>query len=166
MRYSVRTLLILIAVLGLLFARIAHVRRMAAFHRGEVTRRVQKLATMVSLTMDSGDPKDFLPCVVDYAKYDSDYEVNPWYNPWDVEEDGHPVAEEWKAAVYHQAMANLYERWIYLFRPVPRITIVAASSPKAELKREKAKIVYRRTDYFPNYALRFGAQPTLKQQAQ
>jgi hypothetical protein len=132
MRYRVRTLLIVVTLGCVIFARVAHMRQMAAFHRSEVAKLVQRFSKVVRL-----DPELVLWDVKSYAKCDSDFEVNPWNNPWDLEEGDDPRVRDWTAAVYHKTMASAYDRALIL--PVPRIKLITSDSPKAELARRRSR---------------------------
>src|SRR5688572_3606482 len=132
MQFRLRTLLILMTVACVLLARFAHVRNMAAFHRREAARLSQRFATIVRL-----NPEWVWEDVERYANYDSNLIVNPWNNPWDLEDDDDERVLDWKNAVYHKAMAMAYERAVIF--PVPRLTVVASDSPEAEVKRLRAR---------------------------
>lgn len=107
-------------------------RQMAAFHRREVAALVQRFSKVVNQT-----PEWVLSDVKTYAKYDSDFEINPWNNPWDLEDGDDPLVTDWIAAVYHETMAKAYDRALIL--PVPTIRLIASDSPKAELTRRRSK---------------------------
>jgi hypothetical protein len=126
MRYRLRSLLILTALLGVVFARLAHVQHKMAFHRRESAKAAQRVAKMV------GDASENVMSYVPiFAKYDSEFKVNPWGNPWDLESE--ELAVDWKQAVYHEATAVACSRaWLL---PARTITIESASSRAANAAR-------------------------------
>src|SRR5438477_4528280 len=132
MRYRLRTLLIGLTMLCVVLARVAYIRRMATFHRSETTKLVERLSRQTQQT-----PEWIISFVQLHAKWDAEFEVNPWSNPFDLERDSDPCVEEWTQAVYHEAMAKAYE--CALIRPVPRITLVGINSPKAIAARSRYK---------------------------
>jgi len=144
MRYNLRTLLITVGILGAVFARIGYTSRMAAIHR---TRAAIAIQRMSASTGES--PELVADWLAPYARYDSQFRVNPWGNPWDMETDD--LAKDLKDAVYHTAMANAYER--YLLLPFPRITIEPVSSPAALKARSLPPDLMRSSDKLPAYAL-------------
>jgi hypothetical protein len=131
-RYKLRTLLILLTVACVLLARVSYVRRMAAFHHGEATRLIERLSTRVQTP-----PDWIMGWMQDYTKWDTEFEVNPWHNPFDIEQIDCPGIEEWTQAVYHEAMSHAYERALLL--PVPRLALVKIDAPKAVAVRSRYK---------------------------
>src|SRR5437763_719531 len=131
MRYGLRTLFIAVTFACIFFARIAYIHQMAATHRTEMAKRVERLSKQVKVT-----PEWIISDLQPYAKWDSENEVNPWANPFDIERDCDPGVEDWTQAVFHQAMARAYDR--ALISHVPRITLVAIDSPKAVAARSRS----------------------------
>src|SRR5436305_14152922 len=105
MRYGIRTLAVIITVLAALFARLGYSVRMAALHRDSAASAVRRLP----IHTDEA-PDVVADLLARHANCDSEFRVNPWGNPWDLETDD--VARDLKDAVYHTAMANLHEHYL------------------------------------------------------
>src|SRR4051812_43500481 len=128
MRYRLRTLMIVLAICCVIFARVSYLRRMAAFHHREATIRIEQLSRQVQAPVDL-----IMDWMQPYSKWDSEFEVNPWNNPFDIEQIGCPGIEEWTQAVYHEAMSHAYERSLLL--PVPKLKLVKINALKAVAAR-------------------------------
>jgi hypothetical protein len=137
MRISIRTILILTAIAGVIFARISHLRRMAAYHRWESAIAAQRVSSLVGESYG-----DVCHWARKYGNPDADGNVNPWGNPWDLETED--LAKDWKGAVYHEAMASAFDRSMLL--PVAQITLEPVDSPAAERARRPRKWPFPRFD--------------------
>jgi hypothetical protein len=72
--------LIVVTLARVFFARLAYVRQIAAFHRQDVVTLVHRFSRVVNQT-----PDWVIADVNRYAKYDFEFDVNPWNNPWDLD---------------------------------------------------------------------------------
>jgi hypothetical protein len=103
MRYRLRTLLILIAIGGTLFARIGYLKRWVDFHRREAAIRI----TQIAKNCDRNSTE------IAKALHDNVIEQSrDWSDVRASSKDGQ--GQDLNAsAYYHEAMASRYERAIY-----------------------------------------------------
>jgi hypothetical protein len=121
MRFRLRTLLILMAVAGLLFTRIGYLKRMADFHRREVAR----IGGSISVA-EREDEGQVAASIKELAEGDTELVVGTmtdslWMGRvgvYDKDMTGRLVkdaatAESWREAAVHQVIANRYDRACY-----------------------------------------------------
>jgi hypothetical protein len=101
MRFRLCTLLIVLAISGAIFARIGYLTRMAEFHRREATAGFSRLAREFGES-----PERWVPYEVEAVRY---WERDP--QTWQMIRDN--PAHYYVSAIYHQILADRYERAIY-----------------------------------------------------
>ena len=111
LRYKLRTLFIVVGLLGLVCARIAYLKRMSDYHRAEG----EKLMDAMALTDEEGRPIRYRIHIYSHGgtgltAYSDGAEVPvPSYD----RDMSYPEARQWQAAMSHQTTAHKYERAMY-----------------------------------------------------
>jgi hypothetical protein len=101
LRYRLRTLMIVLALCGAIFARIGYIKRMAEFHRREATAGFSRLAREFGES-----PEQIVPMQVQAVR---DCEGDP--STWQLIRES--PSYYYVSACYHQILADRYERAIY-----------------------------------------------------
>jgi hypothetical protein len=119
MRYSLRTLLIVVTLTALVFARIGYLKRIAYFHQREAERIAINIA---AVERDSiAEVQRAIQRLADGRPAPNDklgsgnaavfgYGLN-------VRAIRLEAANDWRRAIWHKAMANEYDRDIFRLRP-------------------------------------------------
>jgi len=103
MRFRLRTLMIVLAAGGVLFARVGYLKRMAAFHRREASARIARIANNCDLSVAE---------VAKTVRENVDEKAREWSDVRHSSRDG--LGTDLNASAYfHEAMADRYERACY-----------------------------------------------------
>jgi hypothetical protein len=122
-RYRLRTLLILMAVAGVVFARVAYLKQWRDFHRREVAKLVE------SIRIAEGEDRQIADSVNDFAiagraiGFGNDLTQTKfgitngplvrWIKDSRTLEKDFATFEIWERAIHHQALANCYDEAMY-----------------------------------------------------
>jgi hypothetical protein len=101
MRYRLRTLLILLALVAVVFARIAYLKQKGEFHRREASLHIARLASM-------GTPRSDIERTVAYDIAQPEL----WQRAIRRPLDGAPF-DDWELTYFHEIMAQRYEQGVY-----------------------------------------------------
>src|SRR5262245_36212002 len=74
MRFRLRTLMIVITIICVCLARVAYVQRLAVFHRKQRDTSIEYCAQFLHES-----PEGVRAWLPQYARYGSDFKVNPWF---------------------------------------------------------------------------------------
>jgi hypothetical protein len=115
MRYRLRTLLIVLAVASVVFARIAYLKQKRDFHAMEVAKLVEAIRVV------EGDDGQIMESIRQLAETDTEVEkgTDPSrtkvgvYNGLSVRWIKESEFETWKKAIRQQAIANRFQRAMY-----------------------------------------------------
>jgi hypothetical protein len=118
MRYRLRTLLILMAIAGLLFARVAYLKRMGDVHRREIARLLPNIVAAEGENHETIAASIDQLAAGDTALVVGNLEVGPAQprvGVYDKDMTGRLVKDEatadaWREVVRHQVIANRYDR--------------------------------------------------------
>jgi len=102
MRFRLRTLMIVLAIAGLLFARIGYLKRMATFHRGEASSRITQIAKNCDLNVTE---------VAKTVRKNVSEQERDWGDVRQSSKDGQG-SDLNASAYFHEMMAERYERAI------------------------------------------------------
>jgi len=115
-RYKLRTLLIVMAVAGVVFARVAYLKRWRDFHKREVAKIVE------SIRIAEGEDRQIANSVNNFAMagraigwgYDlTQTKVGITNGPHVRWVKDSTMFEIWERAIHHQALANRYDEAMY-----------------------------------------------------
>jgi len=121
MRFRLRTLMILLGMAGVLFARVAYLKRLGDVHRREIDRLVPSILTaegenreMIAAAIDQLAAGDTALVVGNVVTWPSQTRVGVY----DKDMTGRLVRDEatadvWREVVRHEVIANRYDRTMY-----------------------------------------------------
>ena len=103
LRFSLRTLLILVTVFGCGFARIAYLKHKADFHRREASVRIARITNGTNNRYEQ---------IARTVRKDNLNQTISWRLIRDNRRDG-SWADCWASAYFHEIMADRYDRAVY-----------------------------------------------------
>jgi hypothetical protein len=115
-RFKLRTLLIVLAIAGMVFARIAYLKRLGDFHHREVHRLIQAITKaeggdnrIANSLNDFAIAGETIGTVSDSTRTKIGIH-NSHFVRWVKDESS---VELWRSAIYHQILANRYQAAMY-----------------------------------------------------